>query len=63
MPSGTWLPGVPALDTLGLQLFWELPLLPMGAVSAHGGSVSVWRGRRLGDTAVMLHVHLGFLCL
>lgn len=36
MPSGTWLPGVPALDTLGLQLFWELPLLPMGAVSAHG---------------------------
>lgn len=57
MPSGTWIPGVPALDTLGL------PLLPMGAVSAHGGSVSVWKGRRLGDTAVMLHVHLGFLCL
>lgn len=59
IPSGTWIPGVPALDTLGLRL----PLLPMGTVSAHGGSVSVWRGRRLGDTAVMLHVLLGFLCL
>lgn len=63
MPSETWIPGVPALDTLGLRLFWELPLLPMGAVSAPRGSVSIWRDRRLGDTAVMLHVHLGFLCL
>lgn len=62
MPSGTWIPGVPALDTLGLHCSGSYPLLPMGAVSAHGGSVSVWRGRRLGDTAVMLRVHLGFLC-